>query len=78
MDTVVGAKPDLGDLAVEPALRIGVDREVRGITVLDAADIGFIDRGLDLDLGQILGDLKQIRGLEARGQGLADRDAALE
>ena len=43
----------------------------------DAADVGFVDVGIDLHLGQVRGNDEQRRRRHAGGHGLADIDAAL-
>ncbi len=68
--------PHLHDGALEGAARIGVDGEGRRLPFVDAADVGLGDVRLHLHLGQVLGDLEELRRLEARGDGLSDVDAA--
>ena len=67
-----GVEPDLGDRAPELLLGVGVDREARHLAGRDPADVGLVDVGLDLHLGQVLGDGEQGRRLERGGHGLAD------
>ncbi len=62
--------------AFEVPIREGVDPEARALTLAHVADIRFADVGIDLHLGQVLGDQKQRRGLETGRDGLSDVDIA--
>ena len=67
---------DLTNRAFEDALREGVDRKGCLVSLLDAADVAFADIGVDLHLGEVGGDQKQRRRLEACGDRLTHGDIA--
>ena len=64
------------DLAREVAPREGVDREARRLADAQPADVGLVDRRLDLHVAQVLRDGEQHRRLQAGGHGLAGVDVA--
>ena len=70
-------QPDLPDRAVELLAGIRVDAEGHRLARPDAADVGFVDAGVDLHLRQVGGDDEQRRRRHAGRDGLADVDAAL-
>ena len=61
----LGVHADLSHFAVERLPLVGIDREPHGHVEPDASDVGLVDRGPDLHLGQVLGDEKQAGGIEA-------------
>jgi hypothetical protein len=67
-----GGIPHLCDSPFEELFGIGVHAEVRLLAFGHAADIGLADVGVDLHLGQVLGDDEQSRRLETGGDRLAD------
>ena len=58
------------------ALRESVDGERGLVSELDAADVALAHVGIDLHPGEVGGDEKQRRRLEARRDGLPHRDVA--
>jgi hypothetical protein len=56
----------------------GIHREAGFLPDPDATDVGFVDRGFDLHVGQVLGDHEQLGRLQAGGHGLPRFDAALD
>ena len=53
-------QPDLLDRALEGDVGIGIDIEADRIIAGDLADIGLVDLGIDLHLGEVLGDGEQL------------------
>jgi hypothetical protein len=71
-------EPDLDDLSVEDPVAMGGDGEVRLLSGLDAAHVGFVDFDLDLHLHEAARDPEQRGGLERRDHGHPRLDVALE
>ncbi len=69
---------NLGDHALELFARICVYSKRHVLVGPDAADIGFVDVGVDLHLRQVRGDDKENRRLHAGGDCLSDVHAALD
>ena len=63
-------------MTLEGAVRVRVDGEAHRLALVDRADVGLADIGVDLHLRQIAGDEEERRRLEARRDGLPDVDAA--
>ena len=60
------------------ALRERVDAEMYCLAETQMANIGLCHAGIDLHLAQVIGDLEQCRGLEARSNGLPDVHVACD
>jgi hypothetical protein len=61
-----------GDLPPERLIGVGVDGEHHGLAHLHLPDVGLVDVGLHLHLGQVLGDGEQRGRRERGGDRLAD------
>ncbi len=68
---------DLRDRPLEGVRGVGVDAERDALPGTNATDIGLVDVGADLQLGEVDGDDEQGGRLHARGHGLPDVHASL-
>src|SRR5205085_1005097 len=66
----------LHDLAVEGAVREGVNAEVNILVNRNRTNVSFGDVGVDLHFRQVIGDGENDRRLQTGGNGLPDIDAA--